>query len=114
MIHGDLSNSPCEEDIKDAMERQSLTGDKNFELGWWTSAWRELHEKMRASGIRSKYSGDKWAPRAQKIVWGYVSSHWRLRNKMVNGADDQEEQRVARLRLNQLVRETYASRPAVG
>ena len=33
---------------------------------------------------------------------------------MVNGVDDQEEQQVARLQLNQLVWETYASRPAVG
>ena len=69
---------------------------------------------MRVSGIYSKYSGDKWAPRAQKIVWEYVSSYWRLRNKIVNGADDQEERRVARLQLNQLIQETYASRPAVG
>ena len=64
----DLQNAPCEDSIKDAITRQSIIGDSNFEIGWWSLAWQELHDILQAKDKISKYSDDKWDKHAQTTV----------------------------------------------
>ena len=76
--------------------------------------WKELHDSLRKTGHVSKYSGDKWAPRAQNLVWQYVLGHWIHRNGIVNGAKEDEERQIERHLLEQQVREVYHKRPPIG
>ncbi len=107
-------NSVCGAKLRETLERQKYIGGANFELGWWTEGWKELHDKFRSQGSHSKYSGDKWAPRAQKALWRYVLSHWTHRNSLVNGKDESKRRHIERQRIEQMVREKYGERPQVG
>lgn len=106
--------APCENGFRDLMTRQSLIGDGNWECGWWSCAWKEQHDRLRKNGHRAKYSGDKWAPRAQAMLWEYVRSLWVRRNEVIHGANEEEERQVRRMRLERQVEDLYDGRPRVG
>ena len=94
--------------------RQRNIGYGNFESGWWTTAWKEQHDQMRRRGHRSRYSGDKWAPRAMKIVWDYIDGQWNFRNGLIHGANEEEQHEIERERLEQKASDLYDDRPDVG
>ena len=100
--------------FKETIERQETIGGEIFKRGWWTTGWKELHYSHRDKGFYSKYSRDKWAPRAQKLVWSYVLGHWKHCNVMVNRENEEQERLIERKRLEQRVREVYSKRLSVG
>ena len=100
--------------LREVLERQARIGERNFECGWWTKGWKELHYCYRRGGLDSRYSGDKWAAQAQNILWSYVLGHWKHHNGMVNRATEEEETRIERQCLEQRVCEVYKECPDVG
>ena len=110
----DVRNVACEDQFHDLVTRQSLIGDRNWEIGWWSKAWSYLHDKLRRSGHRTRYKGEGWAVRAQGALWEYVRSQWEFRNGLVHGRDEDEERKIARLRLEEKVRDVYGEENNVG
>ena len=102
------------EGLATLLDRQRSIGYKNFETGWWSKAWKEQHDQMRQTGHCSRYSGDKWAPRAMKIVWNYIDGLWRFRNGLIHGANEEEQREMERERLEQQASDLYDKRPDVG